>query len=51
MRPWWMVWPQQADKFANVVSDLANNAHLHLRGFATNVANYQHRHRLPDERL
>ena len=37
----WLGWPQQADKFANVVSDLANNAHLHLRGFATNVANYQ----------
>ena len=30
----WLGWPQQADKFAQVVAGLAGDAHLHLRGFA-----------------
>ena len=37
----WLGWAQQADQFMHIVLDLDGNAHGKLRGFATNVANYQ----------
>ena len=37
----WLGWPDKADEFLKVVARLGNNAAGSLRGFATNVANYQ----------
>ena len=36
----WLGWPDKADQFLNVVNRVGD-ATTHLRGFATNVANYQ----------
>ena len=37
----WLGWPEQADHFATVIKNLPGGVYHHLRGFATNVANYQ----------
>jgi len=37
----WLGWPEQADKFAAAVRNLRGGTYRYLRGFATNVANYQ----------